>query len=254
MLGLIVAFWRWIVGSIAVIGLLIFVNTHDGKKTETLGQSGSAWNLTQSPAAPPAPRGPSVSELSDATRTAYSSALAGAAPPVPEFSDVDARLAYLRWLGALSARLQPRIPEWQHRKEFLQAAWYESRRAGLDAAAVLGLIEATSNFRQFNVADKGSRGYIAMAPSWSAKIGDSEPAKLFHLQTNLRFGCVLLAHFLQSRAGNLQAALRDYYASNVGSAGEESGASGCRTQTPDCHSSGGVRSTPSGCTARVTEA
>ncbi|MEY4268777.1 MAG: hypothetical protein RIS90_3312, partial [Pseudomonadota bacterium] len=43
--------------------------------------------------------------LADAVRTALSSAVANAAPPVPEFADGVARQAYQRWLAASSARL-----------------------------------------------------------------------------------------------------------------------------------------------------
>ena len=78
--------------------------------------------------------------LADSVRTALSSAVANSAPPVPEFRDTASRLAYLRWLGAMSQRLARRKSEWLERKEFLQTVWYESRRAGLDTRLVLGLI------------------------------------------------------------------------------------------------------------------
>lgn len=109
-LGFVVAFWRWIVGAIAVTALLIFVNTYEGKKAqpEPVAQGVSAWDAEPSPSAPVPPRGPTASELTDATRTA----MVGAAPPVPQFTDVEARLAYLSWLGSLSSRLQTRIPDW----------------------------------------------------------------------------------------------------------------------------------------------
>jgi hypothetical protein len=70
-------------------------------------------------------------------RTALSSAVANQAPPVPEFADIEPRLSYLRWLGAMSTACaaQDRVAE---RKEFLQTVWYESRRAGLDTGLVLG--------------------------------------------------------------------------------------------------------------------
>ncbi len=88
----------------------------------------------------PALAGAQVEEpLADSVRTALSSAIANSAPPVPVFADTEARLAYLRWLGAMSERLKKKKPEWNVRKEFLQTIWYESRRAGLDTALVLGL-------------------------------------------------------------------------------------------------------------------
>ncbi|MDD4944114.1 MAG: lytic transglycosylase domain-containing protein, partial [Rhodoferax sp.] len=79
--------------------------------------------------------------LVDAVRTALSSAIANHAPPVPEFLDTESRMAYLRWLGAMSERLKPKKSDWNTRKEFLQTVWYESKRAGLEVSLVLGLIQ-----------------------------------------------------------------------------------------------------------------
>ncbi len=148
--------------------------------------------------------------LADSVRSALSSAIASAAPPVPEFRDTDARLAYLRWLGAMSHRLRRRKAEWQERKEFLQTVWYESRRAGLDTQLVLGLIQVESAFRKFAVSPVGARGYMQVMPFWTRVIGDGDAGKLFHMQTNLRFGCVILRHYIDRERGDLFMALGRY--------------------------------------------
>lgn len=146
----------------------------------------------------------------DSVRTALSSAVANRAPPAPEFRDTDSRLAYLRWLGAMSERLKKKKPQWQVRKEFLQTVWYESRRAGLDTTLVLGLIQVESNFRKFAVSRVGARGYMQVMPFWARVIGDGDASKLFHMQTNLRFGCVILRHYLERENGNLFMGLGRY--------------------------------------------
>ncbi len=146
----------------------------------------------------------------DSVRTALSSAIANQAPPVPEFRDTEERLAYLRWLGAMSQRLRNKKPEWQIRKEFLQTVWYESRRAGLDTTLVLGLIQVESNFRKFAVSNVGARGYMQVMPFWTRVIGDGDASKLFHMQTNLRFGCVILRHYLDREKGDLFLGLGRY--------------------------------------------
>ena len=148
--------------------------------------------------------------LVDAVRTALSSAVLNAAPPIPEFLDTEARLNYLRWLGAMSQRLRQRKPEWDTRKEFLQTVWYESRRAGLDTALVLGLIQVESNFRKFAISLVGARGYMQVMPFWTRTLGDGDASKLFHMQTNLRFGCVILRHYLERERGDLFLALGRY--------------------------------------------
>jgi soluble lytic murein transglycosylase-like protein len=148
--------------------------------------------------------------LADAVRSALSSAIAYGAPPVPEFADVDARLKYLRWLGAMSRRLQQRTPAWSERKEFLQTVWYESKRSGLEPSLVLGLIQVESAFRKFAVSRVGARGYMQVMPFWTRTIGNGDPSSLFVMQTNLRFGCVILRHYLDRERGDLFMALGRY--------------------------------------------
>lgn len=148
--------------------------------------------------------------LADSVRGALASAIASSAPPVPDFHSTEARLTYLRWLGRMSERLARRQPDLQHRVEFLQTVWYESRRAGLDTATVLGLIQVESAFRKFAISSVGARGYMQIMPFWVRLIGDGDVGKLFHMQTNLRFGCVILRHYLDREKGDLFLALGRY--------------------------------------------
>ena len=148
--------------------------------------------------------------LIDSVRTALSSALRNAAPPIPEFSNTESRMQYLRWLGAASERLKKRKPDWDVRREFLQTVWYESKRAGLDIALVMGLIQVESGFRKYAVSIAGARGYMQVMPFWTRVLGDGDASKLFHMQTNLRFGCIILRHYLERENGDLYMALGRY--------------------------------------------
>ena len=148
--------------------------------------------------------------LADQVRTALSASVADLAPPKPRFDQIDQRLAYLRWLGEASQRLRTRKAEHQTRVEFLETVWYESRRAGLETALVLGLIQVESGFRKYAISSAGARGYMQVMPFWTRVIGDGDPARLFHLQTNLRFGCVILRHYLDIERGDLFMALGRY--------------------------------------------
>jgi soluble lytic murein transglycosylase-like protein len=160
---------------------------------------------------PPAHAGAQLEEpMIDAVRTALSSAVANQAPPIPEFNDMESRLKYLRWLGVMSEKLAKKKPDFQTRKDFLQTVWYESRRAGLDTALVMGLITVESNFRKHAVSRVGARGYMQVMPFWMRVIGDGDASKLFHMQTNLRFGCVILRHYLDRERGDTFMALGRY--------------------------------------------
>lgn len=87
----------------------------------------------------PARAGSQIEEpLADAVRTALSAAVSRGAPPRPSFASTEERLAYLRWLGAMSQRLQKRKAEHLTRVEFLETLWYESHRAGLDPVLAAG--------------------------------------------------------------------------------------------------------------------
>ncbi len=149
--------------------------------------------------------------LADAVRNALRAAISGQlAPPELEFPDIERRLAYLRWQAAMSERLKRRKPDFRTRQEFLQTVWYESRRAGLAIDLVLGLIQVESGFRKFAISSAGARGYMQVMPFWTRLIGDGDPGSLFHMQTNLRFGCVILRHYLDMEGGNLFMALGRY--------------------------------------------
>ncbi len=148
--------------------------------------------------------------LADAVRSALVAAVAEAAPPRPRFDKVEERLAYLRWLGAASDRLKKRQTEHHTRVEFLEAAWYESRRAGLETALVLGLIQVESGFRKYAISSAGARGYMQVMPFWARLIGNGDDRRLFHLQTNLRFGCTILRHYLDRERGDTFLALGRY--------------------------------------------
>ncbi|UXH81003.1 lytic transglycosylase domain-containing protein [Roseateles amylovorans] len=148
--------------------------------------------------------------LADSVRSALSAAIAYGAPPKPTFSGIEARLAYLRWLGEMSERLKRQKSETQTRIEFLEAVWYESARSGLEPALVMGLIQVESGFRKYVISSAGARGYMQVMPFWARLIGDGQASRLFHMQTNLRFGCVIMRHYLDIEKGNLYLALGRY--------------------------------------------
>lgn len=172
------------------------------------GLSGLTWSASS--LLSPAEAGQLEEPLADSVRSALASAIAHTAPPEPVFANTERRLAYLRWLGAMSDRLQRRKPDFQTRIEFLQTVWYETRRAGLDTTMVMGLIQVESAFRKFAISRVGARGYMQIMPFWSRLIGNGEVAQLFDLRVNLRFGCVILRHYLDRERGDTFMALGRY--------------------------------------------
>jgi soluble lytic murein transglycosylase-like protein len=113
------------------------------------------------------------------------------------------------WLDEMSRRLQKRIPDAETRFDLLRAVHYEATRAGLDPEMVLGLIQVESGFRKYAVSSAGARGFMQVMPFWQRLIGTPDQ-NLFHLRTNLRYGCTILRHYLQREKGDYFRALGRY--------------------------------------------
>jgi soluble lytic murein transglycosylase-like protein len=148
--------------------------------------------------------------LADSVRLALEHAIRDGRPPKPVFRDEVARMRYQQWFDAMSARLKRRLPDDQTRTEFLEVAWYEATRAGLDPGLVLGLIQVESAYRKYAVSMVGARGYMQVMPFWTNVIGDSNRRALFDMQTNLRYGCSILRMYVDMEGGNLYLALGRY--------------------------------------------
>ena len=113
------------------------------------------------------------------------------------------------WLLEMSSRMARKIPDSTTRTEFLKTVHYEATRAGLDPQMVLGVIQVESNFRKYAVSSAGARGFMQVMPFWVKLIGTSDH-NLFHLRTNLRYGCAILRHYLAIEHGDYYRALGRY--------------------------------------------
>jgi soluble lytic murein transglycosylase-like protein len=113
------------------------------------------------------------------------------------------------WLDEMSRRLAKKIPDTEVRFDLLRSVHYEATRAGLDPELVLGLIQVESAFRKYALSPVGARGYMQVMPFWQRVIGTPDH-NLFHLRTNLRFGCTILRHYLNQERGDYFRALGRY--------------------------------------------
>lgn len=113
------------------------------------------------------------------------------------------------WLTDMSTRLTKHLRDMEYREDFLVSVQYEAKRAGLDPQLVLGVIDVESKFRKYAVSSAGARGYMQVMPFWVKLIGTTDH-NLFHMRTNLRYGCVILRHYLDIEHGNLVRALGRY--------------------------------------------
>ena len=209
--GFIVLAWRWLLGGIAAIALLVFFNSekHSNGQVEPVPVAAVARA-----AAPLEPKKVVSGEegdaaLRDSVRLAI--VLPADVQLRPVFDSSDARIEYLRWLGEMSNRLKTLQPIRQKRIPLLEAVWYESKRAGLPTSLVLAVIEVESSFKPNAIGSTGARGYMQVANHWPRTIGDGDNAKLFRLQANLRYGCVILRHYLDLARDDVNLALAMYF-------------------------------------------
>jgi soluble lytic murein transglycosylase-like protein len=144
--------------------------------------------------------------LAASVQAALHAAIADRASPEPHFSSIENKVS---WLTEMSSRLSRRMPDREARLEFLKTVHYEAKRAGLDPQMVLGLIQVESGFKKYSVSSAGARGYMQVMPFWVRLIGNKD-SNLFHLRTNLRFGCTILRHYLDIENGDLYRALGRY--------------------------------------------
>ena len=177
--------------------------------------------------------------LIDSVRTALSAAVHASGPPTLVHADAKTAHAFQQWLTQTEARLDTQLQRRKAqptpsnlaiaaapnstpdvlahelanthlRREFLQTVWYESQRAGLEPSLVLGLIQVESGFRKFAISSAGARGFMQVMPFWTRVLAEGDASVLFQAQTNLRFGCVILRHYLNLEKGDLSMALGRY--------------------------------------------
>ncbi len=172
------------------------------KRTMHLGLLAATLLLTQ-----PAFAGAQREEvLSASVRASLQKSLADTAVTRTAFRNPADEAA---WLKDMSRRLAKRMPDEAERLEFLTTLHWEASRAGIDPQLMLGLIQVESGFRKYAVSPVGARGYTQVMPFWIRAIG-SPDHNLFQLRTNLRYGAIILRHYIDIERGDLYRALGRY--------------------------------------------
>ncbi|MGD8594801.1 MAG: lytic transglycosylase domain-containing protein [Gammaproteobacteria bacterium] len=113
------------------------------------------------------------------------------------------------WLMDMSGRLERRVEDEEERLELLKTVHYEAKRADLPPEMVLAVIQTESNFNRWAISVAGAQGLMQIMPFWLKEIG-REGDSLFSVQTNLRFGCTILRHYLDKENGDWTKALARY--------------------------------------------
>ena len=124
-------------------------------------------------------------------------AAAVADQPVP--ADYAQRPDASAWIGEMSRRLAEPHPDARSTASSSSPPSTTRRRAQRSIPSSCSrVIHHESAFRKYAISSAEARGYMQVMPFWTRLIGTPEQ-NLFHLRTNLRYGCTILRHYLEPR-------------------------------------------------------
>lgn len=145
---------------------------------------------------------PQVSDIDDELRRLLKSTIEQA----DSFEDrFDAEV----WLLSMSGRLEPFVNDPEQRLDLLRKIHRAATRAELQPSVVLAVIEVESAFDHYAVSHAGAQGIMQVMPFWKNEIGRPND-NLIDLETNLKYGCTILKHYIRKANGHLAEALSRY--------------------------------------------
>lgn len=113
------------------------------------------------------------------------------------------------WMVDMSARLKRYIKDKSFRVKFLKHLHHAASKHDLPPEMVLAVIQIESAFKPYALSYVGAQGYMQVMPFWRNEIGRPDD-NLMELETNLQYGCAILAHYLKREKGNWTRALARY--------------------------------------------
>src|SRR5690606_31574595 len=99
------------------------------------------------------------------------------------------------WLVQKSSILEKYVKDPDKRLYILKEVHRASKQVGVPPEFVLAVIQIESHFDRFAISSVGAQGMMQVMPFWKNEIGRDED-NLMDIQTNLRYGCTILKHYL----------------------------------------------------------
>ncbi|MEM7219222.1 MAG: transglycosylase SLT domain-containing protein [Pseudomonadota bacterium] len=124
---------------------------------------------------------------------------------VPDYDRFEAQV----WIAASDNRLRRYVQERAIRERILRAVYANARRTDLDPDLVLAVMHVESFFDPYAISRAGAQGLMQIMPFWRLEIGRTQDI-LTHIETNVRYGTTILAHYLARAEGDLVDALARY--------------------------------------------
>lgn len=113
------------------------------------------------------------------------------------------------WLLTSERRLARYLDNHDERLALLQTVYREADRNALDADLVLAVMQVESGFDRYAISRVGAQGLMQVMPFWRSEIGRPQD-NLTDMETNVRYGTTILAHYIEVSEGDLVDALARY--------------------------------------------
>lgn len=100
------------------------------------------------------------------------------------------------WVQDITGLISKWVPDPDEAEAIARWVHLYSVRFELSPELILGLISVESNFDHFAVSNVGARGLMQVMPFWKKDLG-SPSDNLFEIETNIRYGCAIIRHYIK---------------------------------------------------------
>jgi len=112
------------------------------------------------------------------------------------------------WIRDIKGLIGRWVPDDSEAETIARWVYIHSVRFELSPELVLGVIAVESQFDHFAISNVGARGLMQVMPFWKDELGSADD-NLFEIETNIRYGCAIIGHYLK-RYKRLDKALAAY--------------------------------------------
>ncbi|MDQ6989645.1 MAG: lytic transglycosylase domain-containing protein [Mariprofundaceae bacterium] len=112
------------------------------------------------------------------------------------------------WVSQIIPTIQAFGSSEHEAQEIARWVWVYGQRHQLQSSMILALMTIESRFDPYAVSSVGAQGLMQIMPFWKKELG-SDKDNLYDVETNIRYGCAILKHYIK-RYGTAHRALAAY--------------------------------------------
>ena len=116
------------------------------------------------------------------------------------------------WFKLMEPKLRRYLSDHDERVALLHVVYCETHRSGaapLPPGLVLAVLDVESRFDRWAVSSAGAVGLMQVMPFWPEQLG-MQRRELVSMEPNIRMGCAILRHYLQTEHNDVRRALGRY--------------------------------------------